>query len=221
MILIKDGCIMMKEVKGLDELISSFDIIGCKGDSEEEFKFYPELLLHPNIPKPLHGVNPRSINGNKWWNRVRKETYAKHDFRCFACGVERYSQEIMFSGWLEAHEYYEIDYVNCSVEFVKLVALCQCCHMGIHTGRLGAMFDKGQYDEETCYLVLNRKDQVLNGMINMSGNEIDFRVKHKTQKQVDQFFIDTWSKWHLNLNGKKYYSKFKNVDEWRSFYEKM
>lgn len=40
----------------------------------------PEILSSPNIPKPLHGVNPRSIMGQDAWNVMRQEVYASTEF---------------------------------------------------------------------------------------------------------------------------------------------
>lgn len=51
---------------------------------------YPWLLLHPNIPKPLHGLAPRVIKGEKWFNQTKREAKAKLNQHCWACGVHKY-----------------------------------------------------------------------------------------------------------------------------------
>lgn len=69
----------------------------------------PGILTHPNIPKPLHGVTPRTIKGSGWWNKVRRAAYAVHDDHCHACGEHKSKNP---RGWLEAHEVYSIDYAR-------------------------------------------------------------------------------------------------------------
>ena len=82
----------------------------------------PRILLHPNIPKPLHGINPRTVMGQAWWDVERKKAYAAAGFKCEACGVVK--KDAMFHQWLEAHEYFDYDY-DCGVlRLKKLVALC-------------------------------------------------------------------------------------------------
>ena len=98
----------------------------------------PELLSHPQIPKPLHGLNPRTVKGDRWWNVVRQWAYAKNNFCCWACGRHK---SIVLQGWLEAHEHYRIDYELGRAEMIEIVALCNECHNFIHQGRLSSILD--------------------------------------------------------------------------------
>ena len=43
------------------------------------------IIAMPNIPKPLHLVNPRNLLGKKTWDIMRKSCYAKADLTCEIC----------------------------------------------------------------------------------------------------------------------------------------
>lgn len=161
------------------------------------------LLLYPNLPKPLHGVNPRSIMGQAWWDKTRKEVYESNNFHCLACGINKSDEHILWKNWLEAHEVYDIDYEKKLATFVRIVPLCQCCHMGIHTGRLTAIYDKGFISEEDCWLVFERKKQVCG-----SYGKVDNRD-----------YREEWCDWRLSFNGKLYEPKFECYEDWKLFYK--
>src|SRR3990167_9396936 len=82
----------------------------------------PAILLHPNIPKPMHGVNPRTIMGQEWWDEQRQRAYEENNFCCWACGVHK--SQAAYHKWLEAHECYEIDYIAGRMYMRIIVALC-------------------------------------------------------------------------------------------------
>ena len=90
----------------------------------------PELLTHPNIPKPLHGITPRDILGKAWWDQQRQIAYRERHYHCWACGVHK--SQAAYYQWLEGHESYDIDYVHGIVTLREIVALCHACHSFIH-----------------------------------------------------------------------------------------
>ena len=53
-------------------------------DEIEKYTLKPEILIHPHIPKPLHGISPRSIMGKDWWDRERQRVYKSTNFHCAA-----------------------------------------------------------------------------------------------------------------------------------------
>jgi hypothetical protein len=71
---------------------------------------YPlkEILFCPNTPKPLHGMSPRSILGDEWWDKERIKAYRKFFNHCQACGVHK--SDALYHRWLEAHEVFNFDY---------------------------------------------------------------------------------------------------------------
>ena len=167
----------------------------------------PEILLNPLIIKPLHGINPRNINGDAWWNKVRQTAYATNDYHCWACGVHK--KDAWKRQWLEAHEVYDYDYVEHQATLREIVALCWACHNFIHYEHMRLCVLDGTYQRSTYVTVIRHGWRVLREAGTVMG-------------RPDPYYVapDEWREWHLLLDGKKYYSDFQCEDEMRQFYER-
>jgi len=193
----------------------------------------PEILTHPNIPKPLHGLAPRVIFGAKWWNEQRQLAYAKNDYHCMACGVHK--SKAKYHQWLEAHENYNIDYKNFTAEIKEITPLCHSCHNFIHSGRLLKLFLDGTIDYNRAFYILDSRMKLLekNNLKPFFGSRYAYyKLKYigLTNHDIYNKLIDdgytmdnltadadydkNWSKWKLILNGKAYYSLYENYENW-------
>lgn len=181
----------------------------------------PEVLMHPNIPKPLHGVNPRTIMGQAAWDVLRREVYAENNYHCVACGVAK--TKAQKHKWLEAHEYYDIDYRTGRVTIKKIIALCHFCHNFIHSGRLTMICGKEKSEKE-CIAILEHGFRVL--------KENDLLCFPVTMELAEALGAETygvqayeppesdvhWSEWRLIYEGNEYAPLFADYEEWENHY---
>lgn len=172
----------------------------------------PELLLHPNVPKPLHQVAPRTVLGAKWWGTERKACYAKAEYYCECCGVHKL--RAAYHQWLEAHETYAIDYAKGRAKYLGCVALCHFCHNYIHSGRLQALLEKGEIHQAKYVAILQHGDRILAtaGLGRASQAQRDAII----EETVRNGGMAEWGKWRLVIGRKHYPPKFKSVVEWES-----
>ena len=168
---------------------------------------YPEILLHPNIPKPLHGLNPRTVMGAAWWDEMRFKAYEKYDNHCWACGVHR-SQAHGRPGILEAHEIYSIDYVKGRMELMEISALCSWCHSYIHDGLLNVLLEDGQVTQKQYDRIMAHGAAVLKA----AGCTM-LKPLYPEESACAE-----WGKWHLVIKGKKFFTRFKDYDDWLENY---
>ena len=182
----------------------------------------PEILTHPHIPKPLHGLNPREVLGKEWWDKVRSEAQRRTNYTCAACGVKK--ENAKKHQWLEGHEYWNIDYRTGRCEVISIEPLCHYCHSFIHSGRLEKLIGK----EKTVNEV---KDILEHGFKILSENKLKcfpFTLKLGKALNVNTYNVESyrlpeskveWNQWALVLEGKEYKSKFKTFDEWVEHYK--
>jgi len=163
----------------------------------------PSILLHPNIPKPLHTVNPRSILGKEWWDKTRSKAYKEQSYHCHACGHLGDRQK---GDFLEAHEHYDVNYATGRIVLVKVVALCKKCHLHIHSGLCEILLEKGDITQREHDEIIQHGFNLLlkNGLPTLPECPL---------------VICAWDEWYLELNGKKYYSPFKNYEDWDRHWE--
>ena len=185
-------------------------------------KLQPELLTHPTIPKALHGLNPRTLKGQAWWNKTRQEAYKSTDYHCLACGVHKHSAK--YHKWLEAHENYLYDYSTGRVEVQSIIPLCHSCHSFIHSQRLGMLLNIGQINYNKAFSIIQHGCNILSDN-NLKGFNITIQFAEYLgcTNIPDSYVIDysgvSWDKWHLILDGKSYTSNFKNENEWANSFK--
>lgn len=159
----------------------------------------PELLLHQLIPPPLHGLAPRVIKGQVWWDKQRKAAAAKNNDKCWACNVHK-TKAKRFKR-LEGHEAYKIDSISGRCELDEIVSLCHYCHNYIHHGRLRVLIQNGTLPRYLYEEIIAHGDKIIAGL-------------HKPE----QIIIGDWAKWYLVIDGVIYHGRFRSEQDWIDHY---
>ena len=169
-----------------------------------EWSRRPEILLLPQIPKPLHGLAPRVILGQKWWDETRQKAYKSTDLHCIACGVHK--TKAKGPKWLEAHEVYRTDYLVGRMYFLEVVPLCHFCHNFIHQGRLQALLDKSQITHQKFTAIIRHGERVVlkAGLVKPPPYEGP---------------MAEWSQWRLVIGRKMYKPRFKSMQDWANHFD--
>lgn len=185
----------------------------------------PEILMQPNIPKPLHGLAPRTIKGEEWWHIARQKAYESTGFHCIACGTHKLNAKKY--QWLEAHENWNIDHMTGKCEVKSIVPLCHYCHNFIHSGRLAMIINKEKSRQEVI-------DILENGFCLLAKNNLKvFPFTYEFAKNIGAktFCVSTysirinhaleWKDYILILDGKEYTSKFDSYESWSNYYKEV
>lgn len=181
-----------------------------------------KLLEHANIPKPLHGLNPRTLMGKEKWDIIRKKVYAHYNYACACCQIHK--SKAKKHQWMEAHEIYEIDYKNGIAKIVKIVALCHYCHAFIHSGLQYVLCEKGEISRIE---LIDKMKHGIELLASIDGSIFEGTLEICNLYQIDTKNLKTqelpkiecnWEDWKLIMNNKEYKGNFKNIEDWYQHY---
>jgi hypothetical protein len=146
----------------------------------------------------LHRLAPRVILGKEWWDEQRQKAYKENNYCCWACGIPK--TKAKHHKWLEAHESYEINYEEGWMKLKEIVALCHSCHNFIHSGRMDAMLQKGEIEQEKYNDIMEHGQKIIN------------KFGLKKMKPPEKFA--EWGKWRLIINGEEYPTPYKGLKDY-------
>ena len=201
-------------------------LITCSG-------YYDEVeITMPNVPKPLHAINPRIIMGQDKWDNLRMQCYLDSKYKCEICDRKLDDKNI------QLHELYSYNHTNGVAKFERYISVCKLCHNGIHSGRAASLFRNHnpiftkkymleiaenafklvyEYNEEhhaelrlfKTYLEWLRLDELRDELLELM-TKYDVKI-YRWPRSVGK-----WERWHLEWNGQKYYTPYHNGHEWRA-----
>ena len=182
----------------------------------------PNLLSAPNIPKPLHGLNPRTIMGQSAWDQERKKVYASTNYHCAACGVHKSNAKK--HRWLEAHEIFDINYRSGTATLIEIVPLCHFCHAFIHSGLTRVRARNKKILASEVWHIMDHGCEVLRrsgaGMFAGTAELCDLVSVDRSGVQIMPLprCMADWGKWRMIWDGKEYRGKFKSMAQWQRSY---
>lgn len=153
----------------------------------------PELLVHPQIPRMLHGFNPRTLMGNRWWHKNRWEAFKENNHCCWACGVHR--TEAWKYQWLEGHECYRYMWEEGRLILEEIVGLCFACHSFIHDGHLAAMCMGGKITRAEENYVRKRGHDIL------QENDL---LSERATRHLGGWDHAPWEEWVMVVEGQEF-----------------
>jgi len=174
------------------------------------------ILTQSNVPKPLHGLNPRTLLGKIWWDKTRFKAQECYGYKCAACGVDK--ENAKEHQWLEGHEAWNINYQTGICEVTEILPLCHYCHNFIHSGRLVVTASRKKAVDVITHgiaLLAETKLKVFPGTL-IVANRLGIDTKELRSYALPSNLY--WSDYKMKLNGKLYDSLYKNYEEWENHY---
>tara|TARA_R100001594_G_scaffold1048_1_gene4327 strand:+ start:638 stop:1258 length:621 start_codon:yes stop_codon:yes gene_type:complete len=187
------------------------------------------ILQQPNVPKMLHKLAPRVIESSYWWKKQRDTMLVEQDMCCKACGIQ-----VDHRSKLDLHEEYHINYQEGYSDVKGMVGLCKDCHSFIHNGLLfirakngEISFDRANYIFRRGFTLLKEAGlepnhsaavhyvELLNHFGKNPSKGLINRAFELTQAQSPVSINKNWNEWHLRWKGKKYYSLFTDIEDWK------
>lgn len=163
----------------------------------------PQLLLSDPLPVAMHGMAPRVVLGQEWWDTVRFAAYRSTVYHCIACEVLRGSTK--WCQWLEGHEVYDIDYLLGRMVYVETVPLCHRCHKYIHSGYLNIQREQGIITKSEYDAV------VKHGRATLRRAKLSPHVPYKGP-------VAEWNDWRLVIGDREYAPLHKSFEEYQKHY---
>lgn len=198
------------------------------------------MLTMPNIPLPLHQLNPRNIMGSYEWGKLRKQCYEDAGDICEICGAKlgKHRGDPLMH---QAHEAYDIDFTAYTSTFVRLICLCPRCHSAIHSGRALTCYHNHEplWDKEYMLSLAEHLFSQLDQWNRQHPDSEPLRayetvlswldepsLTQDLQKLIDQYHIEfwaapdrkdwdnAWGKWRLIYDGTEYWSPYQSREQW-------
>ena len=220
------------------ETLSKYDVKVVDGWIPPKGDDIRPLIAMPNIPRPLHGVNPRTLLGTKTWNFMRKAAYATANDKCEICGYE--PEDLRKR---HGHEVYEIDYANGTAKFVRVFCVCSLCHLGcIHTGRALTLWKKNNPLYPTDFLLLGAEHafKIISEYnhdnpgadLRAYSTFLDYLKYDELKKPMEEliskydvkFYTEVedmveWKDWKLIIGDQEYKTPYADENEWKATME--
>lgn len=165
----------------------------------------PSLLLHPQIPVPMHGVAPRLVMPNAWWVTIRRDALAKYGQFCWACGYPNSANPIRQV--MDIHETYHINYFSGRMVFLEAVVLCYFCHSYIHMGRTNELQRTKKMTTRVYKMIVKHGTRVLKEAGLSASQQPQYRGR-----------AAPWAAWRLVVGTQEFPPAYANQRDWEAAY---